>query len=270
MLSRGVAAVCNLGALMPFKQSTIEEIVDSERLMVLNGRERYGAYYEHALNTSLFLTHFVKSIDPDRWIFGSFLALLKKHHMLALFSTLRLHQVQSMMDLRQVLEAGACAAFAIANPEHDHFVDATEEGLLDASQKLTKKRYVWLDANYPDGSKFIADMKKPINDSTAHANLVYTSTIFKTNAADGIFVAPFFDIEDEHHVKTGLWMIGNIGVGLLDLFYAANLDRDVVTFADNFVPRVQELIQENNNLRAEMTSTERFKRAMEKSGKSPA
>jgi hypothetical protein len=42
--------------------------------------------------------------------------------MLALLSTLRLHKVQSMMNLRQTLEAGAAAAFAIANPEREHFM----------------------------------------------------------------------------------------------------------------------------------------------------
>jgi hypothetical protein len=39
-----------------------------------------------------------------------------QENMLALLSTLRLHKVQSMMNLRQVLESGASAAFAIANP----------------------------------------------------------------------------------------------------------------------------------------------------------
>src|SRR2546430_9857689 len=57
---------------------------------------------------------------------ASFFAQVKKHHMLALFSTVRLHKVQALMNLRQVLEAGACAAFAIANPDHKHFVDTDE------------------------------------------------------------------------------------------------------------------------------------------------
>jgi hypothetical protein len=58
---------------------------------------------------------------------------MKKHHMLAMFSTLRLHRVQAMMNLRQVLEAGASATFAIANPEQHHFVDTDQHGILDPS-----------------------------------------------------------------------------------------------------------------------------------------
>jgi hypothetical protein len=249
---------------MDYKQRTIEEIVGSERDMVLTGPVRYGAYYQHALSASLFLTHFIKSMDQSRWIFGGFVSLVKKHHTLALFSTLRLHQVQSMMNLRQVLEAGACAAFAIANPEHSHFVDTDHDGLLDASQKLARKRYDWLDRNYADGSKFITDIKKLVNTSAAHANLIYTSNTFRMNEENRIFEAPFFDIADDHYVKTELWQLGNVAIGLLELLYGVNQGRDVVKFVDDFVPRLQQLMEENNALRAEMTSTDRFKRVAEK------
>lgn len=69
--------------------------------------------------------------------------------MLALLSTVRLHKVQSMMNLRQVLEAGAAAAFAIANPEMQHFADTDANGFLDPSKALAKKRYAWLDKHFP-------------------------------------------------------------------------------------------------------------------------
>ena len=39
----------------------------------------------------------------------------------SVLSFVRLHKVQGMMDLRQALEADCAAAFAIANPEDDHF-----------------------------------------------------------------------------------------------------------------------------------------------------
>ena len=38
---------------MPFAQSTIEEIVESERLMVLGAKERYGPYYTHLRGVSV-------------------------------------------------------------------------------------------------------------------------------------------------------------------------------------------------------------------------
>ena len=144
---------------MQFPQSTLGQILDSEREMVLTATQRYGEYFDHALACSTFLTQFLKSIDPDRHIAASFFGQVKIHHMLALFSTVRLHKVQALMNLRQVLEAGACAAFAIANPDHKHFVDIDEYGVLDPSQKLAKRRYAWLKANYPDASDAIEGLK---------------------------------------------------------------------------------------------------------------
>jgi hypothetical protein len=250
--------------MMEFPQSTIQQIIDSEREMVLTAPQRYGKYYETALECSLLLTQFLKSIDPDRWIFGSFLSTAKKHHTLSLFSTVRLHKVQAMMNLRQTLEAGACAAFAIANPDHPHFVDTDDYGILDPSQKLAGKRYDWLDNNYPEGSTAIKEIKKQINMSAAHANLISTHNTFRTDDAAGQFVAPFFDVEDEYYVKTDLWIIGHVAHTLLQLFYGVNDGRNVIKFADNFVPAIQLLGEKNEALREEMKSTDRFKRAMEK------
>jgi hypothetical protein len=128
-------------SVVDLKQKTIGEIIGSERLLVLEAPERYGAFYTNALDASVFLSHFIKSLDPDRFVFGRYYSQVKKHHLLALFSTVRLHQVQSTMDLRQVLEAGSCAAFAIVNPDPSHFVTEDKNGLLNSSQKLTGNAY---------------------------------------------------------------------------------------------------------------------------------
>ena len=170
---------------MEFPQRTIEQIIDSEREMILTAPQRYGKYYDTAFECAVLFTHFLKSVDPDRWVFGSFLSLAKKHHTLALFSTVRLQKVQAMMNLRQTLEAGACAAFAIANLDHAHFVDTDEHGILDPSPKLVGKRYDWLDKNYPDGSTAIKEMKQQINASVAHANLINTHNTFRTDYKAG-------------------------------------------------------------------------------------
>jgi hypothetical protein len=123
----------------------------------------------------VFLSSAVKSIGRDHETFGRFLSQVAKHHLLAVFSTVRLHHIQAMMNLRQVLEHGACAAFAIANPDPAHFASITAEGTLDASKKLTDKRYKWLDKQFPKGSSQIKEMKEMINNSTAHANIAYTN-----------------------------------------------------------------------------------------------
>ncbi len=249
---------------MEFLQGTVPQILDSEKEMVLSAPERYGKYYETALECSLLMTHFLKSVDPDRWVFAAFLSQVKKHHTLALFSAVRLHKAQAMMVLRQALEAGACAAFAIANPDPAQFVDADEHGILDPSQKLAKKRYNWLAKNYPDGSIEIEKIKQQINTSDAHANLISAHSTFRTDDEAGLFTTPFFDIEDEDFVKTHLWQIGHVALTLLHFFYKINERRDVIKFVDNFWPQIQALGQKNESLRAEMMASDRVKRAMQK------
>lgn len=249
---------------MDFKQSTFGEIIDSERDMVLTADERYGAYYVNAFEFNTLLNEFVKSVDPDRFIFAIFLSQVKKHSTLALFSVVRLHHTQAMMDLRQVLEAGACASYAIANKESTDFVDVGENGILDASQSLTSKRYKWLGEKYPSGSVAIRNMKESLNSSATHSNIIYAHNNFNFNDVTGKFETPFFDIEDEYLVKTNLWAVGNIIMGLMDLFYGVAKDHGGIVFADDFIQRLKTLETENHRLKAEMMETERYKKTTDK------
>jgi hypothetical protein len=125
---------------MEILQSTLAEITESEGKMPLLARASYGAFYSNAVECSIFLSNSncIAGIDHSRMMFGRFLSLTKKHHMLAVLSTVRLHRVQAMMNLRQVLEAGAAAAFAIANPKVHHFAER-QEALQTAQQALSIK-----------------------------------------------------------------------------------------------------------------------------------
>jgi hypothetical protein len=55
---------------MTFAQSTIEEIVESERLMLVNAKKRYGKYYAHTREVSVFLSQCIVSVGHDRMMFG--------------------------------------------------------------------------------------------------------------------------------------------------------------------------------------------------------
>jgi hypothetical protein len=251
---------------MRFAQSTIEEIVESERLMLLKAKNRYGRYYIHARGVSVFLSLCITAVDPDRMMFRRFHAHMKKHHMLALFSALRLHKVQAMMNLRQVLEAGASGAFAIANPEQEHFADTDSQGILDPSQELTKKRYAWLHKNFESKSQWVKDTKERINASAAHANIVSADSVFRIADAGDRIDAPFFDLEDEYHVKTDLWLIASVALTLMDLLYEVNQERNVIEFRHDFADTIAAMADESNALLAEMKSTDRYKSAMQKFG----
>ena len=245
---------------MEFPQATIEEIIESERQMLLSAKERYGKYYTHARGVSVFLSLCVDAIDPDRLMFGRFHSHMKKHHMLALFSALRLHKVQAMMNLRQVLEAGASGAFAIANPETGHFADIDQQGILDPSQELTKKRYAWLDKNYEQKSQWIKDTKERINSSAAHANIISADSVFRVAETGDQIRAPFFDIEDEYFVKSDLWLIASVAITLMDLFYGVNQERNVIEFRPSFPRTIGRMAAESNFLLDELKATDRIQR----------
>jgi hypothetical protein len=170
----------------------------------------------------------------------------KKASHLDLFSAARLHKIQAMMNLRQTLEAGACAAFSIDNPDHGHFVTADQHGILEPVPG--KNRYAWLDRHYPAGSAAIKEAKDQINAVEAHANLISTQNTFRTDYQDREFDAPFFDIEDEHHVKTDLWRIGQVALVLMHVFAEINEGRNVIKFADDFWPLIETLRESNNTL----------------------
>jgi hypothetical protein len=178
---------------MEFRQSTLEEIIESEGQMALLAKTRYGEFYSNAIACSIFLSKCIAGIDHSRMMFGRFLALTKKHHMLAVLSTVRLHRVQALMNLRQVLEAGAAAAFAIANPENRHFAETNEQGILDASPKLAQNRYRWLSEHYRSKSDWIRDTKDRINDWAAHANVVSSESVFRVGQDEMVANTPFFD-----------------------------------------------------------------------------
>ena len=114
------------------------------------------------------------------------------------------------------------------------------------------------------GSTAIKEIKTQINTTVAHANLISSHNTFRPDYEAGWFSAPFFDIENEHHVKTDLWMIGNVALTLMQFFYEINESRNSIKFVDNFWPSIQTLGQKNDALRAEMMSTDRFKQAMAK------
>jgi hypothetical protein len=254
---------------MTLKQSTFEEIVESERELILTADQRYGNYYRHARDCTVFLSRCIAAVDPDRMMFARFFSLMKKQVMLALLSTLRLHKVQALMNLRQVLEAGAAAAFAIANPEPEHFAKTDANGLIDASQDLTEKRYKWLANHFPAGSDAIKKKKNLINDFAAHANVVMTNRTFEVNEVGNEISAPFFDAEDEYYVKTDLWLTASISIELMGLLYEVNKTQNVVQFDPDFEYHFHRVHGDNIVLLTEMKSTERYKRADERMQKRP-
>lgn len=249
---------------MDYPQRTVGEIAESEAAMVHDAAERFGDHFRNAWACSVLLSRCVVSMKHSRLHFGRFLALTKKHHILAVLSLVRLHKVQAMMNLRQTLEAGCAAAFAIANPEDEHFFKIDQHGIVTSPQKLTDKRYRWLDQNFKTRSDGIKAKKELINNNQAHTNVIMADSIFQMDDTGELANAPFFDIEDNYFVKGDLWLTATIALELADWFYGINKGRDVIEFAPGFVDEMQALAKGTDSLRAEMVETDRYKAAMAK------
>jgi len=244
------------------KQETVEDIINSENELLASAEDRYGDYFKFAIEANDLLNSFLESVDGTRFIFTAFLSQVRKHTLLAIFSTVRLHRIQALMSIRQVLEAGSSAAYAIPNTDPKDFAEKDENGFLDASKRLAVKRYKWLEENHPDASRAIERQKGLINGSVSHANIVYAMQNFKARFDENKFETPFFDTEDELHIKGDLWMIGDIVWGLMDLFHGVNLKEGIIKFSPDFLERMSVLRAKDDELKKEMMESERFKNAM--------
>jgi len=245
------------------KQDTIQDILDSEQELVQKALEKYGDFFAFAMEANALLQDFLTSVDATRFIFTLFLSQVRKHSLLAILSTARLHMVQAQMNVRQVLESGTNAAYAIANPEVSDFGEADDKGVMDTPQRLTNRRYKWLKDNFAESSRSIKGMKGILNDSTLHSNIVSGTLNFEPNFEEGVFGTPFFDVEDEFLIKGDLWMIGDIIQGLMDLFYGVNQKIVALKFSLDFLVRMKSLREKNDELKQKMTGSERFKAAMQ-------
>lgn len=240
------------------KQNTIEDILTTEYELVLHAEARYGKFATHVANANSLISSFLKSIDPDRFIFAIFLTQVKKHLLLAQFSALRLHQTQAGWNLRQALEAGSWAAYAIANIEKDKFCEEDENNYLTIPDRLKVVKNKWLEENFKDGSDAIKRQVKNIGSTVAHASLIYAHKNFKFTGQN--FESPFFDFEDDYHVKTDLWQTANVAYGLMDLFFGVNQKYGGLKFSSSFLDEIKNLRSDNDKLKTEQMNHPRFKK----------
>jgi hypothetical protein len=138
--------------------------------------------------------------------------------------------------------------------------------LVKSPQKLTDKRYRWLEQHFKSKSDVVKWKKDLINTNHSHSNIVSSDSIFKIDDTGALADAPFFDREDDYFVKSDLWLASTIALELADWFFGINRGLKVIKFAPDFIDEVQELAKQADALRAEMTATERFKAANAKWG----
>lgn len=235
------------------------EISATENELVTKAAQEYGKYYEHAQYAVSFFHSFAKSTSYEGAFFLMFFATAEKHIILGALSAMRMHHVQANFDLRYAVEAGTWAAYALAHPDPKLFASSTEDGMIDPSKDLKIKMYEWLEEKYPAGSASLKRFKESTNKLSTHANIVDANRNFGDFGKEKISTL-FFDQAEEHYIKTDLWAVANLAMGLLDLFYGVNRDFPQLVFADDFMQRMRKLKQDNDALKEEMLNHPRLKR----------
>lgn len=240
---------------------TFEALSEEENAMVLSAEEKHGKYFLHAKNMVTLMNNMVDSVNkPMRIFFLLFLSQTRNNLTLALLSTIRQHHVQTGMNLRQVLEASAWAAYGMAHEDEGAFFRKSDTGkTITTPDTLKNARDKWLTVNHAVKSKEIKQLKKQINETVAHANVVYTFQNFAIMSDDTPgFATSFADFEDEFQIKTNLLMVANFAMGIMELFGEINNKEKVFEIKAEFPGLFTDLINEHNQLRQEVSGDPRF------------
>ncbi len=241
---------------------TLTEIIESEHDKTLNALNKYGKNFAHNLNVFQLLESFFAEFNAQQDIFPRLYYSTRNFYLLTLFSTIRLHHVQSSLNLRQLIESGTDSAYAIAFPEVKKFAKTDEFGIMDSTKKLKSKRYKWLSKNYPATSNAILKIKEPVQFSS-HSNLIDTNRGYKfLSSKGGVQIqVSYFDFEDDYMEKSALWQLANTTLAIMGLWYEVSLNYKSIEAMSNFVEKHSELMQENQKIKNEIIKTERFQKA---------
>lgn len=175
----------------------INEISEIENALLRTAQLEYGKFFDNTNGLVSFSTDFYNEVDISFWLFMGFYAQVHNSLVLALISTLRKHDIQTNMMLRQALESVVLACYSAYNKDEKDFAQKNHEGLLVLDEKVLSKAYKWIETNYKTHYDKIKYMKNKINETSAHANIlsVFNNAVFSHNNK---IVTSFFDGNDEY------------------------------------------------------------------------
>jgi hypothetical protein len=234
----------------------IHEVSEIENSLIKTAPLCYGKYFNNAIDLiSLTSNFYSKKINPEYWLFVFFTNLLYNSLFLSLLSTLRRHDVQSNMMIRQALEAIALTCYSAYNKDPEKFAHFSADGSLYLDSDDRKKMYDWFKANYEEESSRIKYFKDIINDSTSHANLLITfnnSEISNSTIKTSIFDGSNENIGQDIIIKQRLWWIGNISFGTINLFSKIISELNIAELINGLPEIMKRLGEDNKELMEEL------------------
>ncbi|MEW9702952.1 hypothetical protein [Paenibacillus sp. SI8] len=231
----------------------------TEHQMIINSFDEYGDYYRYATESIDLLNGFIASIRTDAHVFMIFLSQIQKSSILAVLSTLRRHDVQALMTVRHLLESSVLATYSFIEHDLDEYAYTSKNGYAIEKKKIKERARKWLNAEFPEYSNKIKQIKGQINDFYAHANLLSAFANYEFSEVDKITLR-LFDKKEDLFIKQRLWWIGNICFGIMDLFIKVNQKYPIITLINEIDERMISLARYNNKLQEELMSIPNFTR----------
>ncbi|MFN7098408.1 MAG: hypothetical protein ACK4PR_12765, partial [Gammaproteobacteria bacterium] len=181
-----VSAICKRSSskdtILSF--SLINTLSQTEYALGDKNDKKYHPFSTHTIQSiELIQTSIAGTLDFKADEFLRYYRAIYKHLVLAFLSTLRLQETQASLNIRQLLEVGACAAYSLGEPQLYNPTISTEIDLLN--DKTRVNAYKWLEKNDPSLSNFLESIKKNINISYAHGGL-FTACVGMEDDASNI------------------------------------------------------------------------------------
>jgi hypothetical protein len=236
---------------------TLIDISKEDDRLIGEAKIKYGKIYDNTENLVFFLWDFLKSAEADAWIFASFLSQVRKFAILSLLSTIRKHNAQSLMDIRQIFEASVLATYSLHERNDTTYYYKDKNDVAYVKENVRAKAYKWLGDNYKNHSDTIKNQKQIINNMWTHANILLTPLNFRLEGEEK-FLSSVFDNEDDFQAKNNLWFLANSCWGLLDLFAREIIKTKMAKLSDDFVLKMQQFGKDNEFLKKELTADPRI------------
>jgi hypothetical protein len=247
---------------------TLEGLAAEELRLVQTAEARLGHTYLMAREATILLSTFIGSVSRNQDLFVRCMAMLKKHHTLALLSVLRRHHVQGVMDLRQVVEAASSAAYALAHPEADYIDPDT--GLLMNPQKVSERSYKWIGRAFPTQSANFKAIKDELSETGSHFNLVNSGRIVAEEPEAGFWKTEFFDLSDQHLQEVDLWRLIHVALAAMQLVVEVGKVHSGFRVAADFEGRANILAGDWKRLGERLMATPRHQEASAKAADAQA
>lgn len=232
----------------------MDSLIKNNDLIKLFSKIEYDLAIENKEKYQDISAHAVKIIELIRTSIGAILeekandfllyyAAIYKHYTLALLSILRLQETQANLNIRQIIEAGACASYSLANPLY--YTQHKQPVISIINDKTREKAYKWLEKNHKSFSDFLKKSKDIINPFYAHGGL-FTACLGQIDIPTNI---SFTDKEDPNAIQLNLWHLSSTTIALMHMFFQINKTYNLLQFHEDFEKMLQELKEESDQLK---------------------